>query len=264
MDLATVIGIAVGFVAIVVSIFLAQGNLSGFLSTYVRPDSIIFTLVGSFCGLLVANPLGRVLGLVKYFRLALNVPDWQEERIIAQLVTFAEKARREGLLALEDDLEEVTDVFLRKGIQLVVDGTDPEIIRSILYNELNKIQERHQIGIDLFDLWGKLAPAFGMIGTLAGLIGMMSKITDKSAIGTGMSLALLTTFWGAVFANLIFIPLKNKLTDRDNGEALAKEVMIEGILSIQSGDNPRILEEKLLSFLPPDRREQVRQEAAVE
>jgi chemotaxis protein MotA len=133
-----------------------------------------------------------------------------------------------------------------------------------LNTELNKIQERHNIGIKIFDDWGKLAPAWGMIGTLIGLIAMLGNIEDKSAIGSGMSTALLTTLYGAIMANLIFIPTRNKLQDRDDGETLVKEIMIEGILSIQSGDNPRILEEKLLSFLPPDRREAIRQEAMAE
>ncbi len=213
---------------------------------------------------MVANPLSRVLGMMKYVNHTLRQPNWEEERIITGLVNFSEKARREGLLALEDDLEEVEDDFMRKGIQLVVDGTDPDIIKSILYNELNQIQERHQQGIKLFDDWGKLAPAFGMIGTLAGLIAMLANLEDKSSIGTGMALALITTLYGAIMANLFFIPFKAKLEDRDNGETLVKEIIIEGILSIQSGDNPRILEEKLISFLPPQRREAVRQEAARE
>lgn len=260
MDLATPIGIIGGFVLIVMSIIINRGNMGA----YINAPSFLMTLGGSIMGLIVANPLSRVLGMMKYINIAMKVPNWEEERIITRLVTFAEKARREGLLALEDDLDEVEDVFMKKGIQLVVDGTDPDIIKSILYNELNNIQERHQIGINLFDLWGKLAPAFGMIGTLAGLIAMLGNIEDKSSIGSGMSLALITTLYGAIFANLVFIPIKNKLEDRDKSEALVKEIVIEGILSIQSGDNPRILEEKLLSYLPPDRREQARQEAVTE
>jgi chemotaxis protein MotA len=192
------------------------------------------------------------------------VPNYEEERIIARLVAFSEKARREGLLALEDDLEEVEDDFLRKGIQLVVDGTDPEIIKSILNTELSKIQERHEAGIKLFDDWGKFAPAWGMTGTLIGLIGMLANIEDQAAIGSGMATALITTLYGVIIANLIMIPIKNKLTDRDVSETLVKEIMIEGILSIQSGDNPRILEEKLLSYMTPARREAVRQEALSE
>ena len=260
MDLATIVGLLVGFTALVVGIFWTGGSALGFISI----SSIFITIVGSFCALMVANPLSRVLGIMRYFRLTLRIPNYVEERIISQLVTFSEKARREGLLALEDDLEEVEDEFLRKGIQLVVDGTDPDIIKNILYNELNQVQSRHAIGINLFDDWSKLAPAFGMIGTLIGLITMLAQIEDKSAIGIGMSTALITTLYGAVLGYLVFLPVKRKLEDRDEGESLVKEIMIEGILSIQSGDNPRILEEKLLAFLSPLRREAVRQEAARE
>ncbi len=260
MDLGTIIGLASGFALIFMSIITSGGSIASYLNL----PSFIMTLGGSFAALLVASPLSRVLGMMKYINITLKVPVYEEERIISRLVTFSEKARREGLLALEDDLEEVEDEFLRKGIQLVVDGTDPEIIKNILYTELNQIQERHLVGQNLFDQWGKYAPAFGMIGTLAGLIAMLANIEDKSSIGSGMALALITTMYGAIFANLMFIPFKAKLEDRDKAETLVKEIMIEGILSIQSGDNPRILEEKLLSFLPPDRREAVRQEAARE
>ncbi len=260
MDLATVVGLLVGFAALVVGVFWTGGSPMGFVSI----SSIFITIVGSYCALMVANPLSRVLGIMRYFRLTLRIPNYEEERIISQLVTFSEKARREGLLALEDDLEEVEDEFLRKGIQLVVDGTDPDIIKNILFNELNQIQSRHAIGIGIFDDWSKIAPAFGMIGTLIGLITMLAQIEDKSAIGIGMSTALITTLYGAILAYLVFLPVKRKLEDRDNSESLVKEIMIEGILSIQSGDNPRILEEKLLAFLPPLRREAVRQEAVRE
>jgi chemotaxis protein MotA len=177
------------------------------------------------------------------------------------IVTFSEKARREGLLALEDDLDELEDEFLRKGIQLVVDGTDPEIIRNIMETELNHMQSRHLDGIKIFEDWGALAPAFGMIGTLIGLIIMLANIEDKSAIGPGMSTALITTLYGAILGNLVFIPIANKLSWVNNQEVLLREIMIEGTLSIQSGDNPRIVKEKLISFLPPEIRAQVEEEA---
>jgi len=260
MDLGTIIGLGAGFAVVVFGIIVGGGNIGMFINI----PSVLITIVGSFSALMVSNPLSRILGIIGYFSHTLKMPNWEEERIISQLVSFSEKARREGLLALEDDLEEVDEEFLRKGIQLVVDGTDPEIIKNILYNELNQLQSRHSIGIKIFDDWGKLAPAFGMIGTLIGLITMLSNLEDKSAIGSGMSTALITTLYGAFLANLVFIPVRNKLMDRDGGESLVKEIMIEGILSIQSGDNPRILEEKLLSFLPPARRDAVRQEAAAE
>ncbi|MFQ3621645.1 MAG: MotA/TolQ/ExbB proton channel family protein, partial [Spirochaetales bacterium] len=181
-----------------------------------------------------------------------------------QVVEFSERARREGLLALEDNLQELDDEFMRKGIQLVVDGTDPEIIKSILYNELNQIQERHATAIKVFEDWGKLAPAFGMIGTLIGLVAMLAKLEDKSSIGSGMAVALITTLYGAILANLILIPIGTKLVDRDKTETLTKEIIIEGILSIQSGDNPRILLEKLIAFLPPAQRESLKQESGKE
>ncbi|MFP4362324.1 MAG: motility protein A [Spirochaetia bacterium] len=261
MDLGTIIGVVVGFLLIVMSIMTSGGNIL----QYVDPASFIMVIGGSFAAMMVATPMSRMLGIVRYVNILITVPNHEEERIISSLVNFSEKARREGLLALEDDLEEVGDEFLQKGIQLVVDGSDPEIIKSILYTDLNQLQERHQEGIVLFDAWGKIAPAFGMIGTLAGLIAMLANLGgDQSAIASGMGLALITTMYGAIFANLVLIPSKYKLEDRDKSETLIKEVMIEGILSIQSGDNPRILEEKLLSFLPPTRREAVRQEAARE
>ena len=260
MDLGTIVGLILGPAMIIFGILSGGSGLS----YYIHVPSVLITVGGSVASMLISHPLSRVLGIIRYMNHTIRVPNYEEERIIARLVAFSEKARREGLLALEDDLEEVEDQFLRKGIQLVVDGTDPEIIRNILSTELNKIQERHSVGIKLFDDWGKLAPAWGMIGTLIGLIAMLSKIEDKSAIGPGMATALLTTMYGAILANWVFIPTKNKLEDRDATEALVKEIMIEGILSIQSGDNPRILEEKLLSYLPPDRRDAIRQEAMTE
>lgn len=253
MDLGTILGLGVGAAMIVMSILTSGGNIL----MYVNIPSALMVLGGSFSAMLVANPMSRMLGIMNYLKLVLNMPNYEEERIISSLVNFSEKARREGLLALEDDLEEVEDDFMRKGIQLVVDGTDPEIIKSVLYNELNQLQERHDTGIKIFDDWGKIAPAFGMIGTLAGLIAMLANIEDQSSIGSGMSLALITTMYGAIFANLALIPMKSKLEDRDKMETLVREIIIEGILSIQSGDNPRILEQKLTSFLPPARREAV-------
>jgi chemotaxis protein MotA len=260
MDLGTIAGIGGGFAMIFFGILTSGGAIG----SYVNIPSLIMVLGGSFTAMLVANPLSRMLGFVKYFKIAMNMPNYEEAKMIASLVSFSEKARREGLLALEDDLEEVEEEFLRKGIQLVVDGTDPEVIKSILYNDLNQMQERHQIGIGIFKLWGSLCPAFGMIGTLAGLIAMLANMQDTSAIGSGMALALITTMYGSIFANLLFIPVQNKLQDRDNAESVVKEIMIEGILSIQSGDNPRILEQKLVSFLPPDQREAVLAETSSE
>ena len=253
MDLGTIGGLVAGAALIII----AMAGSGSPLGQFFDPGSILMVIGGSFGALLIANPLSRVLGIMKYINKITRVPNYGEEKIITTLVNFSEKARREGLLALEDDLEEVEQEFLRKGIQFVVDGTDPEIIKTMLFNELNQQQERHDAGIGLFSTWGSLAPAFGMIGTLAGLIGMLANLDDPDAIGSGMALALITTFYGSIFANLVLIPISKKLQDRDKDETLVNEIMIEGILSIQSGDNPRILESKLISFLPPARREAV-------
>jgi chemotaxis protein MotA len=258
MDLGVVIGIAGGTALMIIGILWGGGSLFAFFD----PASIMITCGASLASLFVGHPTGRVLQLMTYVRLTLKPLNFQEERLITQLVAFSEKARREGLLALEDDLEEIEDPFMRKGIQLVVDGTDPEIIKNIMYNELNQIQSRHQAAALVIDDWSKQAPAFGMIGTILGLIMMLARIEDRSSIGSGMAVALLTTFYGAMMSYLIFGPMKKKLDDRDAAETLVREIMIEGVLSIQSGDNPRILEEKLLCFLPPSRREAVRQAAA--
>lgn len=251
MDYGTIIGIGAGFMLILMSILTSGGNIANYLNL----PSILMVVFGSFAAMMVANPLTRMLGIMRYVRNALRVPDWQEQRIIEELVRFSDKARKEGLLALEDDLETIEDEFMRKGIRLVVDGTDPEIIKNILYNDLTQLQERHDNGIKIFEDWGKIAPAFGMIGTLAGLIAMLANLGgDESAIGQGMALALITTMYGAIFANLVLIPIRSKLQGLDKEETRAKEIIIEGVLSIQSGDNPRTLGEKLVAFLPPAER----------
>ncbi len=251
MDYGTIIGIGAGLMLIVMGIVTAGGNLANYLNL----PSVLIVIFGSFSAMIVANPLTRMLGIMRYVRNAVRVPDWQEQRIIEELVRFADKARKEGLLALEDDLETIEDEFMRKGIRLVVDGTDPEIIKNILYNDLGQLQERHETGIKIFDDWGKIAPAFGMIGTLAGLIAMLADLGGgESANGSGMALALITTMYGAIFANLVLIPVRSKLEGHDKAETRAKEIIVEGVLSIQSGDNPRTLGEKLVAFLPPAER----------
>ena len=259
MDIATLGGLAIGFFVLIVGIIIAGGvgGLFGFISI----SSVFITIGGSFAAVMVSNTLARTLGIMKVAMNAIRVRPTEMGRVISMIVTFSEKARREGLLALEDDLDELEDDFLRKGIQLVVDGTDPEIIRNIMETELNNMQSRHQLGIKIFEDWGVFAPAFGMTGTLIGLILMLANIEDKSAIGPGMSTALITTLYGVIMANLIFIPIANKLIYNDNQETLLREIMIEGTLSIQSGDNPRIVKEKLVSFLTPEVRAQVEEES---
>jgi chemotaxis protein MotA len=253
MDISTIGGIFLGFAMVGMGIIIGGVGVG----IYVDIPSILIVLGGSFAGLMISNPLPRVLGVMKYLKHALQIPNYELEKTITTLVNFSERARREGLLALEDDIEEVEDEFLKNGIQLVVDGTDPELIKSILYNDVGQLEERHSIGIKIFDDWGALAPAFGMIGTLIGLIAMLANLDDPDAIGSGMATALITTLYGSFVANLLFIPIKNKLEDRDKSERLSRDIMIEGILSIQAGDNPNILKYKLISFLEPAKRKEM-------
>lgn len=261
MDISTVAGLGLGVVMVAIGILLGGVGIGPYLS----PDSVAITVLGSFGAMMVANPLARMLGIMKFMKHAFTITNWHEEELISQLVGFSDRARKEGLLALEDNLDSVENEFMRKGIQLVVDGTDPEIIKGILYAEVNQLEGRHESAIKIFDDWSKIMPAFGMIGTLVGLIAMLGNIGgDASAIGRGMQTALVTTLYGSFGANLVLIPIKIKLEDRHKDEMRAKEIVVEGILSIQSGDNPRILLEKLVSFLPPNQRQAVRQEAGAE
>lgn len=247
MDIATIVGFGGGFFLIIISIAIG-GNALGL---YVDFPSLMIVLGGSFFALMASNPLARTLGMGKLLGIIFKLQTVNPEPVITQLVHFSESARKEGLLSLDDAISDVEDPFLQNGMRLVVDGTDPDIIKDILNGEIGQIEDRHQKGIDTFDNWGKLAPAFGMIGTLVGLIGMLANLADTSSIGGNMAIALITTLYGSLVANLFLMPIKIKLTDRHNDEMLIKAIMMEGVLSIQAGDNPRLLEQKLYTFLPP-------------
>lgn len=254
VDIATLLGAVFGIVIIVVSI-LFQGNLSAFWSV----SSLFIVLGGTLAATLINFPLPQVVGTVKIMRIAFNNHPTEPGEIIGTLVAFAEKARREGLLALEAEAEVLDEPYLKKGIELIVDGTDPELVRNILETELNFVEERHKQGAYIFESMGASAPAFGMLGTLIGLILMLTKLDDPSAIGPGMAVALITTFYGSLFANLFFLPIAGKLKIRSGEEILNKELMLEGILSIQAGENPRIVAEKMKSFLNPIARKKLEQ-----
>lgn len=252
MDLASLFGVVVGVTLLFWAIFLG-----GSITAFWNAPSLMITLGGTLAATMIAFPFSHV---VSVFRVVKNVFIKQQRspgEVIDTLVRFAEKARREGLLALEDEAENLDDEFLKKGIHLVVDGTDPDLIRSILDTELTFLEERHKIGQSLFQTMGALAPAFGLTGTLIGLIQMLKNMSRPDMIGPGLAVALITTFYGVVLANLVFLPIAGKLRVRSADEVLMKQVMVEGILSIQAGDNPRIVEEKLKAFLAPRVRHQV-------
>ncbi|MCP4293655.1 MAG: motility protein A [bacterium] len=255
MDLATIIGLVAAFGLIVWSILLG-GSLSGFIDM----PSVAVVIGGTMGALLINFPLKKFLALGKVmgktFMFALDEPSL----VIDKMVKYAERARREGMLALEEDSENETDPFLRKGLRLAVDGTDPQLLEKILDTDVEQIESRHSDGAKLLGMGGTFAPAYGMIGTLIGLVNMLSSLEDPTQIGAGMATALITTFYGAVLANAIFIPLQGKLEIRSAEELVIKAMIIEGIMAIQSGDSPRIVEEKLKSFLSPTERAAVESE----
>ncbi len=250
MDLASIGGLVLVVGLIHWNIMFAGHRLQLFWDA----PSLVIVVGGSFAGMVAMSPMSRITGLGKFFGVFMNLQVFNREEIISQLVAFSKSARKEGLLSLDDALNDVEDDFLRGGMRLVVDGSDPDVIKSVLYSDLDKIEGRHQKGIDFFGNWGTLGPAFGMIGTLVGLVGMMANLEDVSSVGKNMSVALITTFYGSILANLVLIPIQKKLEDKHQDEMIVKEIMVEGILSIQAGDNPRILEQKLYTFLAPDER----------
>jgi chemotaxis protein MotA len=221
------------------------------LLTFVDIPSVLIVVAGSYFALFTFSTISETLGIFGIIGITFKVPSLNEQGIISKLMSMSEKARREGLLALEEELEDLDDEFMKKGLRLVVDGTDAEIIRSLLETELSQIQERHAGKISMVNMWGTLAPGLGMLGTVIGLIGMLKNLEDKSALGPNMAVALITTLYGSMVANLLMIPWSGKLKTFDAAEAKVKEMEIEGILSIQAGDNPRILATKLFSYLNP-------------
>lgn len=247
MDLTTGIGILLGFTFVIIAIVLGDSGLKQFMDL----PSVFITIGGTIAATTASFSLKRLKELPRVMRLAFVPYEVDPHEVIETIVRLAERARREGLLALEDALDESADEFLKRGIQLVVDGTDPAIIKEILEAELDSAQGRHREGRKLFEAMGAYAPAFGMIGTLIGLIAMLAQLNDPSTIGPAMAVALITTLYGSLITNLFAFPIARKLEERDAQEAFIKGMILEGILSIQSGENPRIVREKLLSFLSP-------------
>ena len=254
MDIATIIGIIAGFGLIMGSIAVGEGVMF-----FVSASSMGIVFGGTLGATLINFPLKDLLSVSKVLSKAFFSTPLSYTETIEKLVSLAELARRQGILAIERELENIDDEFLRSGIQYAVDGTEPEYIRTIMESDLTNLLDRHKLGQSIFEAMGVYAPALGMIGTLIGLIQMLSALDDPASIGSGMATALVTTLYGALAANLFFLPVAGKLEHRSKEEALQKELVLEGILSIQSGDNPRFVREKLLTFLSPANRQRMRE-----
>ena len=247
MDIGTYIGIFGAFGMVVFSVLVGGGNIMSIMDL----PSFLMVVLGSYFAVMAASSLPDALGIWSIFGRTFKIPMFNEQNIIQKMMAFSEKARREGLLALEDELEDLDDEFMKKGLRLMVDGTDASVIRDLMELELSQMQSRHSDRISVVNGWVVLAPGLGMIGTVVGLIGMLQNLEDKAAIGPNMALALVTTLYGSLLANLALTPFSEKLKRHDARETTVKEMIIEGVLSIQAGENTRILAMKLMAYLTP-------------
>jgi len=254
VDIGTIIGILTGTLLIVVSIIMGGG--AGFFNA----PALMITVGGALAATLMNFPLPKVLGTMGVVRKAFSNKSEDLVALFKQLSDFAVRARRDGILALEDDIEKIQDEFMRKGFQMAVDGNAADVIKHVLEADIMSMMERHVTGQGIFKAIGNYAPAFGMIGTLIGLIQMLRNLSDPSSIGAGMSVALLTTLYGAMVANLIALPIAGKLEQRTNEEVALRKMVLEGVLAIQEGNSPRVVQEKLRSSLPPKIRAQTQSE----
>ncbi|MGN0339646.1 MAG: motility protein A [Lachnospira sp.] len=249
MDIASILGIVLGAVMVVFGI-ISSGGVSA-MGNFVDPASIIITIGGSLSSLISSYTLPEVINNLKGLGVAFKDPKMDHGAVIRQIIDLSNVARKEGLLALEEVAGNLDDEFMKKGILLIVDGTEPELVRGILETELVNMDDRHKAMAGFYDTWATLGPAWGMIGTLVGLVNMLKKLDDFNTIGPNMATALLTTLYGSLIANWFCTPLANKMKNINSKEYQMKEIVIEGLLSIQAGENPRVIEEKLKSFLSP-------------
>ncbi|MGB7328107.1 MAG: motility protein A [Rubripirellula sp.] len=251
MDIASLVGVLLAVGLIVGSIAMGNAPFSAFIDI----PSFMVVCGGAVAAALIAFPLGSML---KSPMIALKVLlNKGEDRLalIKQIVELAETARRDGLLALESKVAEISNPLVKTGIQMAVDGSTPEIVEEVLRTEVEAIQCRHREGKGIMDQLGRFAPAYGMIGTLMGLIMMLQDMSDPSGIGAGMAVALITTLYGAIVANVVCCPFAEKLGLISRNEVISLEIAIRGVMAIQSGESPRAIDQKLRTFLPPKQRE---------
>jgi chemotaxis protein MotA len=250
MDIATLGGLLVGIGAIVVA-FLMEG---GHMSMVFQAPAMILVIFGTLGASAVTTSFSTVLRIPRYIRLALWGLEMAAQRTIELLISMAERARREGILGLEADLKRIGDPFFRKAMQLVIDGTEVTTLRSILETEINYTEERHREGITLFSKLGGFSPTLGIIGTVLGLIHALANTDDASSMATSIAAAFIATLWGVGMANLFYLPIGDKLRYRHDLEMQRLELITEGVTAIQSGDNPRVIRTRLLSFVHPGER----------
>lgn len=250
MDIATILGVISAFGLVCIAIIMGGG-----IQLFINIPALMIVVGGTLGATMINYPLRDVFGVFNVVKKALFARNISVTDLIKRFVVFAQKSRKEGILALENEIKEVNDEFLKKGVQLAIDGLEPQEISDILETEVEFVRSRHQLGAEIFSTMGTFSPALGMIGTLIGLVQMLQTMDDPSRIGPAMAVALLTTFYGSIIANIVCLPISGKLKTRSKEEVLTKEMAIQGIVSLSNGDNPRILEQKLQAFIPPNQRE---------
>jgi chemotaxis protein MotA len=248
MDLTTIVGL-IATVIIIVVVLIMDGGTPGEL--FVHPSAILLTLFGAFTATVVTSPMKLVVALPKIIGKAFITEKFNIEESIDSLVRMADKARRDGLLALEEESKNIVDPFLKKGVMMVVDGVDPNQVRAILDTQIDHAHARHRAGAGFFAAAGGFSPTFGIIGTVMGLISVLKNLSDPAALATSIAAAFLATLWGLLSANLIFLPIAGKLKTRADEEVLVRYMQLEGIMAIQAGENPRVVRDKLNAFLSP-------------
>ena len=247
LDIASLGGILLGLLMVIFGILSSGASIGD----YIDVPSFIITIGGSLAGVLGAHKLKDFIGGFKSMALIFKEEATDPGAVITKIIDLSNTARKEGLLALEEASNDIEDPFMKKGIMLVVDGTDPELVRGILETELTCLEDRHKKVIGFWEKWAELGPAWGMIGTLIGLVNMLNNMEDASSIGPSMAVALITTLYGSIIANWLCGPVASKMKVNNDLEVMMKEITVEGLLSIQAGENPRVIEEKLKSFLSP-------------
>ncbi|MBU8905215.1 flagellar motor protein MotP [Desertibacillus haloalkaliphilus] len=248
-DILTPVGIFVGVTVILFAVYFSSSEDGG-LAAFIQVSSIMIVLGGLAAALLINFSMVELKLVPKVIREGFQHEEYDLDELINTFVELSGKARREGLLALEAGLEDVEDPFIKKGVLLAVDGIEPDVIKDIMMAEVVAMEERHNKGRLIIQKAGEYAPAWGMIGTLIGLVLMLQNLNDPSTLGPNMALALLTTLYGTVIANLVFLPMASKLENKTEDEVFMKQVVIEGVIGVQSGQNPKILQEKLSAFNP--------------
>lgn len=249
MDKSTLPGLVIGLGALLLSILLEGGNPAALLNV----PAAVLVFGGTIGAAMMSFPFQTVIGLPKYLLRAVMDRLHDPSELINSFTGLADRARREGLLALEQEADSL-DEFARKGIQLVVDGRDSDDVRTVLESEIGAMEQRHKRAYSLLEAMGGYAPTMGIIGTVMGLVNVLQKLEDPSELGRSIAVAFIATLYGVGSANVLWLPLASKLKHKSGEEVWVRELMIEGILSVQAGDNPRVLREKLEAQLPPARR----------